>query len=76
MMSEKKKTRFLKKIVMYSVAMLTVITITTLAICARAGEIASGTVTALCGAWGLELGLNAFIKKGEANEKDDGGASI
>ena len=64
-MSEKKRLRFLKKIVLYNIVMLTLVTLAVLAVAWKTFEITSGTVTALVGAWSIELILNAFIKDGE-----------
>lgn len=54
-MSEKKKRRFSKAVVAYCLAVCTVITAVTLAICWRTGELNSGIVATLCGLWGGEL---------------------
>lgn len=56
-MSEKKKRRFSKAVVAYCLAICTVITAVTLAICWRAGEVSAGVIGTLCGMWGGELML-------------------
>ena len=74
-MSKKQIVRFLKKVTVYNLFMATVVTFATLYICYRAGDISSGTVTALCGLWSFELGLSALIKVTEnkivKKEKED-----
>lgn len=64
-MSKKKRIRFLKLVLIYSLVMATVITFGALLIGWRAVDISSGTVAALCGLWSIELGLSAFVKISE-----------
>lgn len=54
-MSEKKKRRFSKCVVLYCLAVCTLITVVVLAISWRTGELNSGIVATLCGLWGGEL---------------------
>ncbi len=54
-MSEKKKRRFSKGVVLYCLLICTLITVVVLAISWRTGELNSGIVATLCGLWGGEL---------------------
>ena len=54
-MSEKKKRRFSKCVVLYCLVICTLITVVVLAISWRTGELNSGIVATLCGLWGGEL---------------------
>lgn len=66
----KKNIRFLKKITILCVVMNTIITFTTLAICLLQREINAGILSALLGAWSIELGLSAFIKNSEKPQEE------
>ena len=67
-MSKKEKLRFLKLVMIYTLIMASIVTFGTLFICYRAGDISSGTVTALCGLWSIELSLSAWIKVSEGKD--------
>ena len=71
-MSKRKVLRFLKAVMLYTLMMGSVVTIATLYICYRAGEISGTVVTALCGLWSIELALGAYIKvsEGKAIKKE------
>lgn len=77
-MNKKSKARFLKRIMVYSLVMATIVTLAALGICWRTGEITGAVVTALCSLWSIELALGAWIKitegKAEKNTKDKGGS--
>lgn len=66
----KKNIRFLKKITILCVVMNTIITFTTLGICVLQREISAGILSALLGAWSIELGLSAFIKNSEKPQEE------
>ena len=66
----KKNIRFLKKITVLCVVMNMIITFTTLTICVLQREISAGILSALLGAWSIELGLSAFIKNSEKQQED------
>lgn len=65
MKKEKKTIRFLKKITVLCVIMNTIITLSALYICLIQSEISAGVLSALLGAWSIELALSAFIKNAE-----------
>ena len=54
-MSKKKQHAFSKAVVIYCLLLCTIITVASLAICWRAGEINAGVVSTLAGLWGGEL---------------------
>lgn len=64
----KTKVRFLKKITILCIIMNLIITFITLYICLIQREISTGILSALLGAWSIELGLTALIKNTEAKE--------
>lgn len=64
-MSKRAKLRFLKVIMIYSLAMSTLVTLVALLIGWRSLELSSGTVSALCVLWSIELALGAWIKISE-----------
>ena len=66
----KKNIRFLKKITILCVVMNMIITFTTLAICVLQREMSAGILSALLGAWSIELGLSAVIKNSEKQQED------
>jgi len=63
--SKREKLRFLKGAMIYTLFMATVVTLSVLFICYRAGEISGTVVSALCALWSLELLLGAYIKVAE-----------
>ena len=69
----KTNIRFLKKITVLSVIMNMIITFSALFICYIQQEITSGILSALLGAWSIELCLTAIIKSNEQkdNSKED-----
>lgn len=68
MQKMKNKIRFLKKITILCVIMNLIITLVTLFICLMQQEISAGILSALLGAWSIELGLTALIKNTESKE--------
>ena len=64
-MRKPKKARFLKRVMVYSLAMSTIVTMVVLAIGWAVKDIPSSTVVALCGLWSIELTLSAWIKNAE-----------
>lgn len=64
----KTRVRFLKKITILCIIMNLIITFITLYICLIQREISTGILSALLGAWSIELGLTALIKNTEAKE--------
>ena len=64
---------YLKKVIAYCLAMSTAVTLGALAIGWRACQLPSGTVTALCGLWSIELALGAWIKNagGRVRERNE-----
>lgn len=64
----KNKVRFLKKITILCVIMNLIITLVTLCICLMNQDISAGVLSALLGAWSIELGLTALIKNAESKE--------
>ena len=68
-MSRDKKVRFLKLVMLYSIAMATAVTAAAIAIGWVSREMPSGTVAALGGMWSIELTLGAFIKTAEGKEQ-------
>ena len=74
MISKKSKMRFSKWVVIYCVAIGTIITAAALIISYRAGSITSGIISALLAFWGGELMLVCLTKVLEAEKpkkKDD-----
>lgn len=68
--STKPKTRYMKKIVLLCLSMLTGLTVACVALAWRAGEqLASETTVALCGAWGVEIGVLGKIKSDESKQE-------
>lgn len=67
-MSEKKKRRFSKGVVLYCLLICTLITVVVLAISWRTGELNSGIVATLCGLWGGELLLLCVKRVADAGE--------
>ena len=66
----KPKTRYMKKIVLLCLSMLTGLTVACVALAWRAGEqLASETTVALCGAWGVEIGVLGKIKADETKQE-------
>lgn len=65
----KNKIRFLKKITILCVIMNLIITLVTLFICLMQQEISAGILSVLLGAWSIELGLSALIKKSEKSNE-------
>ncbi len=69
-MSRRGKTRFLKKMVVYSVFWGTVIT----AVYLWRGELTAGSMTAMFSFWGGELLASALLRLfGDGEKKDRGG---
>ena len=65
----KPKTRYMKKIVLLCLSMLTGLTISCVVLAWRAGEqLDSDTALALCGAWGVEIGVLGKIKWDESKQ--------
>ena len=67
-MNKRKVLRFLKCVMLYALMMGAIVTIGTLFICYRAGEISGAIVTPLVGLWSIELALGAYIKVSEGKE--------
>lgn len=68
--STKPKTRYMKKIVLLCLSMLTGLTISCVVLAWRAGEqLDSDTTLALCGAWGVEIGVLGKIKADETKQE-------
>lgn len=66
----KPKTRYMKKIVLLCLSMLTGLTVACVALAWRAGEqLDSDTTLALCGAWGVEIGVLGKIKSDESKQE-------
>lgn len=65
----KNKIRFLKKITVISIIMSMIITFSTLVLCFIQQEITAGILSALLGAWSIELCLTAIIKNNEWKEE-------
>ena len=70
-MNEKKKLRFLKKIMIYTLIMGTIVTLGTLVIAFMMKEINGSIITPLCAMWSIELSLSAWIKTVEKKESND-----
>ena len=66
--SKKEKLRFLKKIIIYNLIMSTIVTLAALYVSYLARDITGSVVAPLCGLWGIELGLSAWIKITEGRE--------
>lgn len=67
----KNNVRFLKKITVLSVIMNIIITFSALYLCYKQNEITAGILSALLGAWSIELCLTAFIKNTEQKENSN-----
>ena len=61
----KNAVRFLKKVTVLSIIMNIIITFATLILCFLQREITAGILSALLGAWSIELALSALIKTNE-----------
>ena len=66
--NKRERLRFLKKIMVYNLAMATIVTLATLYICYLSKEITGSVVTPLCALWSIELSLSAWIKIAEGKE--------
>ena len=62
-MNNKQKTRYLKKIVAYNMAMSTIVCLAILAICWRTGEMSAGVAGAVITPWAIENIVTMLIKK-------------
>lgn len=76
MVEDKKKTRFLKKIMIYTLIMGTIVTLAALFICYLMREINGSVLTPLCALWSIELSLSAWIKITEKKDEDPPQGSI
>ena len=65
---KRERLRFLKKIMIYSLIMATVVTVGALYICYKSNEITGSVITPLCGLWSIEFSLSAWIKIAEGKE--------
>lgn len=66
--NKRERLRFLKKIMVYNLAMATIVTLATLYICYLSRDITGSVVTPLCALWSIELSLSAWIKITEGRE--------
>ena len=65
----KKKSRFLKLVLVWCLLMGSFLTAGVLAVAWHTGGISDGQVVSLCGLWSVELVLSAWIKTGEKKPK-------
>lgn len=66
----KAKTRYMKKIVLLCLSMLSILTLSCIALAWAAEEqLDSDTAMALCGAWGVEVGVLGKIKWDETKQE-------